>query len=62
MSKSDQEDIKSGQGITDTSAPDDGVDVSLIRWMLSLNHRERLQVLQQNVNSLLRLKNAKRGS
>jgi hypothetical protein len=43
-----------------TPAADDGVDVSLIRWMLSLTPRERLQVLQQNVNSILKLRHAKR--
>lgn len=36
---------------------DDGVDVTLIRWMLSLTPSERLQVLQQNVQSLARLCN-----
>lgn len=34
-----------------------GVDVTLIRWMLSLTPSERLQVLQQNVKSLARLCN-----
>ncbi|HEV2175923.1 MAG TPA: hypothetical protein VGW33_01760 [Terriglobia bacterium] len=38
-----------------THSPD-GVDLSLIRWMLSLTPAERLQVLQQNVDSLLRLR------
>jgi hypothetical protein len=40
----------------------DGVDLTLIRWMLSLTPAERLQVLQQSVQSLLRLRdgNAKR--
>ena len=36
---------------------DDGVDLTLIRWMLSLTPSERLQVLQQNVQSLARLCN-----
>jgi len=40
----------------------DGVDVSLIRWMLSLTHKERLEVLQNNVNSIIRPRNAKHGS
>ena len=46
------------------SAPpeDDGVDVSLIRWMLSLTPKQRLQVLQQSVNSIIKLRNAKRSS
>ena len=41
---------------------EDGVDLTLIRWMLSLTPLERLQVLQQSVQSLLRLRdgNAKR--
>jgi hypothetical protein len=36
--------------------PDDGVDVTLIRWMLSLSPAERLRVLQSNVRSILRLR------
>ena len=36
---------------------EDGVDLTLIRWMLSLTPTERLQVLQQNVRSLARLCN-----
>jgi hypothetical protein len=35
---------------------DDGVDVTLIRWMLSLTPTERLQVLQQNIRSIMRLR------
>jgi len=34
----------------------DGVDLTLIRWMLSLTPAERLQVLQQNVNSIAKLR------
>lgn len=33
-----------------------GVDLTLIRWMLSLTPAERLQTLQQTVRSILRLK------
>ena len=33
-----------------------GVDLTLIRWMLSLTPAERLQVLQQTICSILRLK------
>jgi len=36
---------------------DDGVDVTLIRWMLSLTPSERLHVLQKNVQYLARLCN-----
>jgi hypothetical protein len=35
---------------------EDGVDVTLIRWMLSLTPTERLQTLQQSVQSLMRLR------
>ncbi len=37
---------------------EDGVDLTLIRWMLSLTPAERLQVLQQSVESLLSLRDA----
>ena len=33
-------------------APHDGVDVTLIRWMLSLTPRERLQTLQDFVDAV----------
>ena len=32
---------------------EDGVDLTLIRWMLSLTPAERLEVLQSSVNSIL---------
>jgi len=35
----------------------DGVDLTLIRWMLSITPTERLRVLQQNIQSLSRLIN-----
>ena len=35
---------------------EDGVDLTLIRWMLSLTPRERLDVLQDQVDSLLILR------
>ena len=41
-----------------THSPD-GVDLTLIRWMLSLTPAERLQVLQQSVESLLSLRDAR---
>lgn len=37
----------------------DGVDLTLIRWMLSLTPAERLHVLQQAVRSILGLRNGK---
>lgn len=38
---------------------EDGVDITLIRWMLSMTPTERLQTLQQNVQSIMKLRNAK---
>ncbi|MGO4880321.1 MAG: hypothetical protein ACLP59_05805 [Bryobacteraceae bacterium] len=35
---------------------EDGVDLTLIRWMLSLTTAERLQVLQGFANSALRIR------
>jgi len=45
----------------DTSADEpayseDGVDLTLIRWMLSMTPAERLQVLQQYVDSVLSIR------
>ena len=37
----------------------DGVDLTLIRWMPSLTPMERLQTLQNNVRSILRLRDGK---
>jgi hypothetical protein len=49
------------------SAPDewneaysaDGVDLTLIRWMLSLTPEQRLNVLQQNIRSIERARGPK---
>ena len=38
---------------------EDGVDLTLIRWMLSMTPVERLQTLQQNVQAILRLRGDK---
>jgi hypothetical protein len=37
----------------------DGVDLTIIRWMLSMTPTERLQTLQQNVRSIMRLRGDK---
>jgi hypothetical protein len=37
---------------------EDGVDLTLIRWMLSMTPAERLQTLQQHACSILRLRRA----
>lgn len=41
---------------TDSCYSEDGVDLTLIRWMLSLTPAERLEVLEASVRSLLRLR------
>jgi hypothetical protein len=38
---------------------DDGVDLTLIRWMLSLTPVERLQVLERHIASVQRLRGDK---
>ena len=35
---------------------EDGVDLTLIRWMLSLTPAERLRALQQHINGVLSLR------
>lgn len=42
--------------MTETMQSDDGVDLTLIRWMLSLTPGQRLAVLQDQVDSLLTLR------
>ena len=38
---------------------EDGVDLTLIRWMLAMTPTERLRTLQQNVRSIIRLRGDK---
>jgi hypothetical protein len=40
------------------SHSEDGVDLTLIRWMLSLTPTERLEVLQQHIRAIARLRDA----
>ena len=42
--------------MTERDEGNDGVDVSLIRWFLSLSPAERLRVLQNTVNAIARLR------
>jgi hypothetical protein len=35
---------------------EDGVDLTLIRWMLSLTPTERVEVLQEHIWSIMRLR------
>lgn len=44
-----------------TDYSDDGVDLTLIRWMLSLTPAERLQVLQRQVNAILTIQKLNAG-
>ncbi len=39
----------------------DGVDVTLIRWMLSLTPLERLEFLQRHVNAVLAIRSLNAG-
>jgi hypothetical protein len=43
-------------GSNEDTYSQDGVDLTLIRWMLSLSPLERLETLQQTVQSILRLR------
>ena len=45
--------------VNEKTHSEDGVDLTLICWMLSLTPTERLQVLQESVQSLLRLRDGK---
>ncbi len=46
------------ESIRDAERPyaEDGTDPTLIRWMLSLSPRDRLEVLQRGADSLRRLR------
>ena len=40
---------------------EDGVDLTLIRWMLSLTPLERLEFLQRHVNAILAIRELNAG-
>ena len=44
-----------------TDYTEDGVDLTLIRWMLSLTPAERLQFLQNHVNAILAIRELNAG-
>jgi hypothetical protein len=44
-----------------TDYSEDGVDLTLIRWMLSLTPAERLQVLQHQVDAILAIRKLNAG-
>ena len=39
-----------------TDSSEDGVDLTVIRWMLSLTPADRLQALEASVNQILRIR------
>jgi hypothetical protein len=47
-----------GGASTEPTHSEDGVDLTLIRWMLSMTPTQRLQTLQQYVNSVLKIRQA----
>jgi hypothetical protein len=46
--------------LTDYSA--DGVDLTLIRWMLSLTPAERLEYLEERVNDIISIRELNAGT
>ncbi|MDQ6664767.1 MAG: hypothetical protein M3Z23_10275 [Acidobacteriota bacterium] len=44
-----------------TDYSDDGVDLTLIRWMLSLTPRERLQFLEERTGEILPIRERNAG-
>ena len=46
------------EDLTHAALSEDGVDITIIQWMLSMTPTERLQTLNQNVRSIIRLRNA----
>jgi hypothetical protein len=50
------------QSPIEASFSPDGVDLTLIRWMLSLSPCDRLAVAQATAQSIVRLRNAQSGS
>jgi hypothetical protein len=54
-----EETLHTADVLCDPPAPDyseDGVDLSLIRWMLSLTHAERLEFAERHVNEILAIR------
>jgi len=45
--------MEHGQPAPEPEYSEDGVDLSLIRWMLSLTPRERLEFLEERINDIL---------
>ncbi|MEK7404658.1 MAG: hypothetical protein AAB225_06080 [Acidobacteriota bacterium] len=58
METAGEKDAAAGAGDGARAYSEDGVDLTLIRWMLSLTPARRLQALQRTVRSLARLRAA----
>jgi len=56
------EKAEADNGVDEPSHSPDGVDLTLIRWMLAMTPAERLQVLQSCIGSLLRLRHDEAGA
>ncbi len=58
MPEDDPQRAKSApQSLTDNAVySEDGVDLTLVRWMLSLTPTQRLEVLQEHIWSIMRLR------
>ena len=48
--------METSQPLEERVYSEDGVDLTMIRWMLSLTPAERLEVLQAAVNSILEMR------
>ena len=51
-------DTPTDAGAAKPSYSEDGVDLTLIRWMLSLTFAERLELLRQHSQAITRLRDA----
>jgi len=58
MSELASTDLTPPEGAEETSQSPDGVDLTLIRWMLSLSPAERLRAGQRFARSVLRIRRA----
>ena len=53
----EEEELSGGDPERPSQISEIGVDLTLIRWMLSMKPGERLKTLQQAINSIVRLRN-----
>ena len=53
---SDEKSVLNSRVEQEAIRSEDGVDLTLIRWMLSLTPAQRLDVLQEHVRTILRMR------